>query len=196
MIITDATAADAPLIADAVIEAIGPEIADGLAGKTHSRADVHALFTALAARPDTQYSFANTRIARSEASGAPMGVCVSYDGELLLTLRRAFFREAALRLGWTLTPEEAEAIHPETGPEEFYLDTLMTLPAHRGQGVGRALIMDAKLKARAAGKPLGLLCDTDNDRARSLYDSLGFRPAGTRPFAGHVMNRLILPSDC
>lgn len=189
MTIRNATSEDAPLIATAILEAIGPEITAGLAGEEHTTEDVHALFAHLASREDTQYSFLNSRVAVDE-EGAPMGVCVSYDGAELIPLRRAFFQEANRRLGWEMAEKDIESLPGETGPDEFYLDTLMTLPEHRGRGVASGLIKDAKEKAALTGKPLGLLCDTDNPRARRLYDSLGFRFCGERPFAGHMMNHM------
>lgn len=191
MIIENATPQDAALIADAIIEAIGSELTNHLAGADHTPEDVHGVFTRLAAREDSQYSYLNTRIART-ADGAPMGVCVSYDGADLKRLRRPFFAEANATFGWGLTAEEIDALPGETEADEFYLDTLMTLPAFRGHGVGEALIRDAGRKAAAAGKPLGLLCDTDNHRARKLYDKTGFTDQGLRPFAGHMMNHLQL----
>ncbi len=191
MKITTATPDDASLIADAILEAIGPDLTNHLAGDHHTPKDVHDLFARLAARPDSQYSYLNSRIARTD-DGQPMGVCVSYDGANLKPLRRPFFAEANKTFGWGLTPEEIEAVPGETEPDEFYLDTLMTLPQYRGHGIGAALIRDAKLKADAIGKPLGLLCDIDNDRARRLYDRVGFTSLGQRPFAGHNMNHLQL----
>ncbi len=191
MKITTATPDDASLIADAILEAIGPDLTNHLAGDNHTPQDVHDLFARLAARPDSQYSYLNSRIARTD-DGQPMGVCVSYDGANLKPLRRPFFAEANKTFGWGLTPEEIEAVPGETEPDEFYLDTLMTLPQYRGHGIGAALIRDAKLKADAIGKPLGLLCDIDNDRARRLYDRVGFTVRGQRPFAGHDMNHLQL----
>ena len=191
MTITTATPDDASLIADAIIAAIGPELTDHLAGDHNTPQDVHDLFARLAARTDSQYSYINSRVARND-EGNPIGVCVSYDGADLKRLRRPFFAEANKTFGWGMTPEEIEAVPGETEPDEFYLDTLMTLPEYRGQGIGEALIRDAKLKADAAGKPLGLLCDIDNDRARRLYDRVGFIDRGQRPFAGHDMNHLQL----
>lgn len=189
MIIENATPDEASLIADAIIEAIGPELTAHLAGDTHTAKDVHDLFARLAARDDSQYSYRNSRIARDE-DGEPMGICVSYDGADLKRLRRPFFAEANATFGWGMTDEEVEALPGETEPDEFYLDTLMTLPAYRGHGVGEALIRDAGRKAASSGKPLGLLCDTDNHRARRLYDRIGFKDRGVRPFAGHMMNHL------
>ena len=191
MEIKDAEKGDASLIADAILEAIGEELTENLAGDEHTRQEVHDLFMSLAERTDTQYSYLNTRLAVTD-EGKPMGVCVSYDGGDLIRLRRQFFKEANKRLGWNISEEEIESLPGETDSEEFYLDTLMTLPEYRGRGVGKALILDASEKAEKAGKPLGLLCDVDNHRARRLYDSVGFIFMNKRPFAGHEMNHLQL----
>lgn len=191
MIIETATAGDASLIADAICEAIGYEHVEQMAGTDHTDREVHDIFARLAARPDTQYSYLNSRIARDETDGKPMGVCISYDGADLRRLRRTFFAEAVATLGWDITPEEVEALPGETEPDEFYLDSLMTLPQYRGRGVGRALIDDAAAKAARAGKPLGLLCDKSNRRARRLYELMGFTKIGERPFAGAIMDHYI-----
>lgn len=191
MKIETATREDASLIADAILSAIGDELTDNLAGEHHTRQEVHDLFMRLAEREDTQYSYLNSRIARN-TDGTPMGVCISYDGAKLMRLRRTFFEEAVRTLGWEMTKEEVDALPGETEPGEYYLDTLMTLPEYRGKGVASALIADAQTKARNAGQPLGLLCDKDNNRARRLYESVGFRQVGERPFAGTVMAHLQL----
>lgn len=186
MIIDNATREDASLIADAILVAIGPEITAELAGEDHTSQEVHDMFQRLAERVDSQYSYRNTRIARAD-DGALAGVCVSYDGADLKRLRRTFFREAIGTLGWEISDDEIEALPGETEPDEFYLDTLMVLPKFRGQGIAKAPIADAARKAGMAGKPLGLLCDLDNTRAYRLYESVGFRRVGLRPFAGHDM---------
>lgn len=191
MKITDATPEEASLIAEAIMAAIGPEICQGIAGETHSLADVKTLFTRLAAREDSQYSRLNTRVARTD-DGTPMGACVSYDGALLRPLRRSFFQEANQLLGWAMTPEEIEKVPEETSADEYYLDTLMVLPQYRGQGVARALIADAAQKAKSARKPLGLLCEANNAPAYRLYTTTGFREIGNRPFAGVQMRHLRL----
>lgn len=187
IVITDATPQDASLIADAILAAIGDELTENLAGENNTTKDVHDIFERLAARDDTQYSYRNTRIAR-DRDGNAMGVCISYDGADLKRLRRPFFKEANAILGWNLSDSEIEDIPGETEPDEFYLDTLMTLSQYRGRGIGKSLIMDAASKAVKTGKPLGLLCDTDNLRAERLYVSAGFKLMGQRPFAGHTMN--------
>ncbi|MBD5372343.1 MAG: GNAT family N-acetyltransferase [Bacteroides sp.] len=189
--IIDATIGDAPLIARAIMEAVGPEIVNGMAGENGSADDVFGVFTRLARRDDSQYSYLNTRIALAP-DGQKAGVCVSYSGKELIPLRRAFFNEARQVFGWQLTPEEVDSLPGETTPEEFYLDTLSTLPKYRGQGIATALIADAKLKADQCGLPLGLLCADDNPRARKLYESIGFQPVGRRLFAGEEMTNMRL----
>lgn len=186
MIIDNATREDASLIADAILGAVGPEITGRLAGESHRVKDIHDLFQRLAQRDDTQYSYRNTRVARTE-DGIPMGVCISYDGSDLKRLRRPFFYEANETLGWGMTDDEIDALPGETEPDEFYLDTIMVLPQYRGNGVAKALIADAKHKAQVTGKPVGLLCDIENNRAYRLYESVGFKSVGTKPFAGHMM---------
>jgi ribosomal protein S18 acetylase RimI-like enzyme len=49
------------------------------------------------------------------------------------------------------------------------------LPAHRGQGLGTALMQDLLDEAAAAGKPLRIHVEKNNP-ARHLYARLGFRP--------------------
>ena len=190
MIIKTASSENASLIADAILEAIGKDITNSLAGENSSPQEVHDIFERLAKRNDSQYSYLNTRIAMTD-DGTPMGVCISYDGADLKRLRRPFFYEANTILGWGISDEDIETLPGETEPDEFYLDTIMVLPQFRGQGVAKALIADAKSKADTIGKPLGLLCDTDNSRAYRLYEAVGFKKVGQRPFAGHLMNHLL-----
>lgn len=188
--IIDATPNDAELISAAILDAVGEDLVSQMAGSDHTRADVAAIFTRLARRDDTQYSYRNSRIAIID--GKKAGVCVSYDGGKLKKLRRPFFQEANQVLSWNISPEEVDSLPGETVPEEFYLDTIATLPEYRGRGVASALIRDAKKKADAANLPLGLLVSDHNPNARHLYESLGFRPAGRRPFAGEIMTNLRL----
>lgn len=179
---------DAPLIAEAILDAVGPDIVESLS-PSGARDEVFSVFERLAKRTDSQYSYLNSRIAVL-SDGEPVGVCVSYDGALLHKLRRAFFEEARNSLGWNLSEHEMENFPAETGPEEFYLDSLATLPEFRGRGVATALIKDAGEKARKSGKPLGLLVSDHNPEARKLYDRLGFKEFGKRPFAGEMMTNM------
>lgn len=186
--IINATKEDAHLIAWAIMEAVGEGIVDSLAGGK-TREDVESIFTNLAMRTDSQYSYLNTRIAVT-AEGMKAGVCISYNGEDLRRLRRSFFEEANRVLGWNMTEEEIETVPGETCGEEFYLDSLAVLPQFRGRGIGQMLIEDAAIKAAKSGLPLGLLVADDNPNARKLYESCGFKPMSRRWFAGEEMTNM------
>ncbi|MCM1309898.1 MAG: GNAT family N-acetyltransferase [Bacteroides sp.] len=182
MTIVEARREDATLIGCVVVEAIGAELAAEFAGNRRVNAVVD-LFAALAAREDSQYSYRNALKAVAY-DGAPMGFIVGYDGARLHELRRAFFEEVKRHLGYDMDG----AMPDETDPAEFYLDSLAVFPEYRGRGVASALI---NAIAERAGKPLGLLCDKSNVRARRLYERLGFSRVGDRLFAGEVMDHMI-----
>lgn len=186
MKITQANSSDAELIGRVVVEAVGPELARDFAGD-RPVSDVVGLFAALAARRDSQYSYLNTLKAVAP-DGSPAGFIVGYDGARLHDLRLAFFEETERLLGRDLRGHMPD----ETDTGEFYIDSLAVFPEFRGRGVASALIR--AIARRASGKPLGLLCDKANSRARRLYDRLGFRYVGDRPFANELMDHLQLPS--
>lgn len=186
MKIVEATKDDAALIGRVVVEAIGPELAADFAGE-NPVSSVTELFAALVAREDSQYSYRNALKAINDED-RPMGFIVAYDGARLHELRRAFFEEVKIRLGYDMEGNMPD----ETDPSEFYLDSLAVFPEFRGQGIASALI---RAIADRATKPLGLLCDKTNTRARRLYDSLGFRYVGDRPFAGELMHHLVKHTD-
>jgi GNAT superfamily N-acetyltransferase len=78
--------------------------------------------------------------------------------------------------------------HPSTWivGEDCYLEDLFVSEAARGMGVGRALIDDLRVLARARGwHRLYWHTNQDNTRARALYDSIV-------PSDGHVRYRLKL----
>ena len=70
------------------------------------------------------------------------------------------------------------------------LDTLAVLPEYRKQGIASALLKASIEKARKIGKPAGLLVEKENHNARRLYESLGFKKVGERPFAYVMMDHL------
>lgn len=189
--IIDAGPEDAPLIARGIMEAIGEDICRDFVGVRHTTAELEGVFTEMARRSDSQYSWKNTRIFLAD-SGEKAGICVSYPGRELRCLRRIFFRAARDVLDLNLSDQDIELMPEETDPEEYYLDSLMVLPDFRGRGVAKKLIEDSLGKARELGLPLGLLVEPGNERARRLYSKLGFRKIGLRPFAGVEMEHLRL----
>lgn len=59
-------------------------------------------------------------------------------------------------------------------PADLVVD-ISLLSAHRGQGLGRALLEGAQASAAAEGRPLRLHVHKANVAARRLYERLGFR---------------------
>ena len=70
---------------------------------------------------------------------------------------------------------------------ECYVAELYVRPARRGQGLGRALMIEALGVAKAKGADtIDLGTSEDDVAARALYESLGFRNRESGP-AGPVM---------
>ncbi|MBO5267141.1 MAG: GNAT family N-acetyltransferase [Muribaculaceae bacterium] len=179
------------MIACAVVEAIGDELALHLAGSPDRIPLVYAVFSSLAMREDTQYSYKNALVAL-DPDDEVAGIIVCYDGARLHELRKAFIDLANKTLG---TDFDEATLADETSDDEIYLDSLCVFERYRGQGLGAKLIQAAAKRHKESGKPLGLLVDYDNPRARKLYVKLGFRSVGERPFAGTVMEHMQLLDD-
>ncbi len=78
--------------------------------------------------------------------------------------------------------------HPSTWVmgDDCYLEDLFVDPGARGQGIGRALIVDLQALAKARGwNRLYWHTNQDNAAARRLYDSFG-------PADGHIRYRFAL----
>ncbi len=185
--IEKATEHDAPLIARAVAMALGIDIdADDDRSKK-----ARQIFGTLASRTDAQYSYLNTLKAVA-ADGTTAGMLVNYDGALLHALRGAFFETVEAIAGKNL-----RGMSDETDPGEWYLDSLAVWPEYRHCGIGRALLKAGIANAAAAGKPAGLLVDKENAGARKMYEAMGFRKVGDRPFAGIMMDHMrAYGTDC
>jgi ribosomal protein S18 acetylase RimI-like enzyme len=69
-------------------------------------------------------------------------------------------------------------LHPSVWSKalEAYLAELYVVPAHRGEGHGRALITEALHVAREAGADYAFVVTSEDDRqAQRLYEAAGFR---------------------
>lgn len=189
IIIRQGRKGDAENIAEAIMMAVGEELVEEI-GNGKGREAVKEVFTRLAEMEDSQYSYRNALVAETSA-GQTAGIVVAYDGEILLAARRLFFRLAKELLGWDIfemVPDGEPEV--ETDPSEYYLDSLAVWPQYRGRGISTALIEAVENRARLVGKPVGLLCAEENQSARRVYEHLGFREIGKRPFAGEVMAHL------
>src|SRR5215216_4354916 len=64
----------------------------------------------------------------------------------------------------------------EEQSEEIILASIEILPEWQRQGIGSSVVRSVMDRAQASGKPLSLRVLHVNQRARSLYERLGFRP--------------------
>ena len=137
------------------------------------------------AQEDTHYSYRNTWIAevdgeRAEADGertvvggVRAGMMIAVDGEHYREQRDKMYPQlkelfdAAFGKGWDEMEDEAKA-------GEFYIDSLAVSLPYRNQGVGTALIEKAKEMARGLGIGVVTLAVEPENRAKRLYQRLGF----------------------
>jgi DNA-3-methyladenine glycosylase I len=123
------------------------------------------------AQEDTHYSYRNTWIA--EADGERAGMMIAVDGRHYREQRDKMYPQlkelfdVAFGKGWDEMEDEAKA-------GEFYIDSLSVSLPYRNQGVGTALIEKAKEMARELGIPVVTLAVEPENRAKKLYQKLGF----------------------
>ena len=173
IILRRATIDDSEAIARAVTMAFGEDMTRRLCGDRGVE-----IFERIVRLDNTQYSYRNALVA--EVDGVPAGAIIGYDGARLRELREQTFQ--VIRRHIDVMP----SVEEETTPDEFYLDSVGVLPAFRGCGVGRKLIVALCDKAVAEGHTrIGLLVDFENPHAERLYLSLGFKRVEVKKFMGH-----------
>ncbi len=176
--IRQATAMDSRIIAEAFTMALGEDVTKEFCGE-----DYIPVLEEIVKQEDTQYSYRNAFIAESD--GKAVGAIIGYDGKLLKPLRAK-----TLDIIHKYNPK-LEVTEDETEAGEFYLDSIGVIPGHRGEGIGRKLLLAMRDRAFAQGfDRVGLLVDFNNPDAERLYRSLGFEPVGTKDFFGHKMKHL------
>ena len=123
------------------------------------------------AQEDTHYSYRNTWIAEVDRERA--GMMIAVDGEHYREQRDKMYPQlkelfdVAFGKGWDEMEDEAKA-------GEFYIDSLAVSLPYRNQGVGTALIEKAKELARELGIAVVTLAVEPQNRAKKLYEKLGF----------------------
>jgi ribosomal protein S18 acetylase RimI-like enzyme len=71
----------------------------------------------------------------------------------------------------------AGRLYVHRGPSDIRIMDIALAPAFRGRGIGTALLRELMAEADESGRNLSIHVEMNNP-ARSLYDRLGFRPAG------------------
>ena len=114
---------------------------------------------------DTLYSYCHALIA--EVSGSVAGCVVAYPGDKYEERRAKVFDFIYQKTGLDLTPNALE-----TGPGEYYLDSLYVDPEYRGHRIGEKLIKES-IKSKQNST---LLVDKEAPGLQKYYSECGFRP--------------------
>ena len=162
----DATLDDAPFIARVVLAGIDMLDIDAVLPDEQRAIFEHLI--EICCMDDTLYSYCNTRIA--EVDGKPVGALVAYDGACYAKMREKTFGLVQQTSGMDLSRNAME-----TGPGEFYLDSMAVLSDYRGVGIGKLLMHDRMEFALNNGfQKVTLLVDKDKPRLQEYYQSEGF----------------------
>lgn len=121
-----------------------------------------------------------------EETGRISGVACAYPGEEEGSLLQALYPylegEGA---------DVSQVTFPvETGPGEYYLDTLYVSGEARGKGVGSDLLRGCMMQTAFRETPLVLNVDRRNQRALTLYRRLGFVTFDSRILSGRVYDTM------
>jgi len=71
----------------------------------------------------------------------------------------------------------AGRLYVHRGPSDIRIMEIALAPGFRGRGIGTSLLQDLMAEADSSGRKLSIHVEMNNP-ARSLYDRLGFEPAG------------------
>ena len=164
--IRDATPDDAPFIARVVLAGIDMLDLDVVLPDEQRHLYEHLI--EICRMDDTLYSYRNTRIA--EIDGNQVGALVAYDGARYAKMCEKTFGLVMQTSGMDLNHNAME-----TGPGEFYLDSMAILSEYRGAGIGKKLMHDRVDFALSNGfQKVTLLVDKDKPHLQKYYESLGF----------------------
>lgn len=170
VLLRDASMADAPFIARVVLA--GLDLLDMDEAMSEEQRPFFNHLVDICGMDDTLYSYRHTRIA--EVDGMAVGALVAYDGAPYAEMRAKTFGLVQQTSGMDLSKNAME-----TGPGEFYLDSMAILPEYRGHGIGHALMRDRMEWAFRNGfKAVTLLVDKDKPHLQAYYESLGFVQMG------------------
>ena len=114
MNITKAQKNDSAFIARLIMTAMTDDCCQNLAGEHKTLEDFAAMMKDLVEMEDSQYSYRNTLIARTD-EGEKAGVCVSYKGADLHRLRQRFIEQAARLLLDARRDRSGRAIYRQSG---------------------------------------------------------------------------------
>jgi ribosomal protein S18 acetylase RimI-like enzyme len=178
IIIRPATVADAQ-VGMKLIYMTMSRLADYLLGSGDSQ-KAKATLTRLFSKRQNRFSYQFTDIA--EIDGQVAGLALSYPSgiPMALQLLRISGLVEFIRFVRNALPLSQIA---EAGAGEQFINNVAVLPNFQGQGVGSQLLAFVEDRAITTGLGMSSLCvDIDNERARRLYERLGYQVIGTIKF--------------
>ncbi|MCC8189571.1 MAG: GNAT family N-acetyltransferase [Planctomycetes bacterium] len=170
MILRDATPADADAIARCIAMAEG-EMIRFFTGTDDEDKGRQVLAGFVCSPCPNRYSLSVTQVA-AVADGVA-GAALSFPADRQPELDRPILDALAER-GVHLDRLLFEGV-----PGTYYLSSIGVHPAFRGQGIGTALMRAAEARGASLGfREASLLVAADKERARALYERLGYAAAG------------------
>jgi ribosomal protein S18 acetylase RimI-like enzyme len=130
MIIRKATIKDSAFIATHLLLAMEDIVYQFIGGRDFNKAKEFMLY--FAARANNQYSYENCWVAEEDQE--VVGTVNLYDGARLIELRQPVVDYIKSQFHPSFTPED------ETGPGEYYIDTLGVHPKQQGKGIGSKML--------------------------------------------------------
>lgn len=132
------------------------------------------------------YSWKNAIMAVED--GKPIGCIISYPGDKYIS-----FREYTWPRLWTdIDPDLMKNTPHETGPGEYYLDSMAILPEYRGKAIGKKLMLAAIEHGMELGyERFALIVDVDKPHLQDYYSQMGFKDAGPIRFFTHLFTKMI-----
>lgn len=180
--IRKATPVDADFAAELIYEAIG-DVAHTLTGTTDPHEAIR-IMSQFFAQSGNRLSYENAVIAMDEDK--PMGLALFYHGSQTEKLDRPFVEHVERVTG------KAPHLVKEARDDEFYLDTVVVRGEYRGKGIGTVLLEAfEKESVRRGHEKMAMLVDEENQRARKLYESIGYRQDGTVMVSGHLFSHMV-----
>lgn len=135
---------------------------------------------------DDLYSYRHARIA--EIGNERVGCLISYDGSVYEPLRKITFDRLLKEKGLDLRENPLE-----TAAGEYYLDCMVVVPSHRGNGIGLQLMQDGiELAKQKDIQKVSLLVDQSHLNLKAYYQKLGFCTTGELFAYGTMYDKMIL----
>ncbi|MEK3889109.1 GNAT family N-acetyltransferase [Bacillus sp. FSL K6-3431] len=116
----------------------------------------------------------------------PVGIIIAYHG------RDAQNLDAPIRTHVRKSTGKEPFLNQEADVTDFYVDTLSVNPKFGGRGFGTELLQSMTNYAKVQGYPtVSLNVEETNDKARRLYERLGFSYKETIMINHHVYHYLV-----